>query len=610
MNSYAPLTFVESSPSTLGHSSNGLTVAKSLSSKQKVDNTSIPKRISLPPRKTALKPTSVNVEYPPEVNPMTSNDKLTSSEIDSLTTSLSKILDQVLTSKEKEFKPFWMQQSKEISEKLWLPTKTDCVDSVLSCSNVSYHNAPMGKSWFSITMKHPLKMNSLMTSFQSSQYSLQGYTAFEATPSKNKLGTRSKKNVSLRLKTLKGRFLPTQEQKIQLQLMMEQSRWYYNFLVSAFQSKIHNIRSLKSVSYYSVRNLLTEYDYIEESDNVRYFQPREEKSTHQIHPPWWKKPYTRLPRGVAKKFSQNINSLLSNYHNKNINDFQIHFQSKKKSKTEFVLFEDKNFPMFIREMKSQYWYTDINGRKQRSSFKDLFTQTDPRGLEIIYDKIKDHYYFCYPVDYNFYPEKDRRNESQVHFRSCSKGERVISLDPGIRKFMVGYDPNKCLVYIGEGANKELISMLHEVDKKKTKDPRLWYRIKNRINELHWKTISYLTRNYDKIIIPDFRISGMVKQKKLNRMTKRLLYMFSFHSFVEKLRFKCKNTDTQLYIVGEEYTSKTCTQCGKINNVGSLEIYQCKECDMVVDRDVNGSRNIMIKNMKKKNCSDDDYNPSS
>jgi putative transposase len=161
--------------------------------------------------------------------------------------------------------------------------------------------------------------------------------------------------------------------------------------------------------------------------------------------------------------------------------------------------------------------------------------------------------------------------------------------------MVGYDPNKCLVYIGEGANKELIEMLYRVDK--TKDPLLWFRIKNRVNELHWKTISYLLKNYDKIIIPDFRISGMVKQKKLTRMTKRLLYMFSFHSFMLKLKFKCKNTSTKLYIVGEEYTSKTCTQCGNINNVGSSERYKYESCDLVIDRDVNGSRNIMIKNMK-------------
>jgi transposase len=74
-------------------------------------------------------------------------------------------------------------------------------------------------------------------------------------------------------------------------------------------------------------------------------------------------------------------------------------------------------------------------------------------------------------------------------------------------------------------------------------------------------------------------------------------MFSFHRFLEKLKFKCENTNTKLYIVTEEYTSKTCTFCGVINNVGSSEIYKCKECKSVIDRDVNASRNILIKNLK-------------
>jgi hypothetical protein len=243
---------------------------------------------------------------------------------------------------------------------------------------------------------------------------------------------------------------------------MEQSRWYYNFLVSAFKSKVgskENLKKLASVSYYAIRDLLTDYDYIEESDDTRYFQKKQEENNEQVCPPWWDKPHSRLPRGVAKKFSQNINSILSNYHNGNINEFDIHFRSKKKTKNEFILFEDKNYPAFIRDITSQYWFTDSNGKKQRSSFKDLCQQTDPRGLEIVYDKVKKHYYFHYAVDYTFYPEKDRRRESQSAFRSDHTGERVISLDPGIRKFMVGYDPNDGVIYVGEGANKELTRML-------------------------------------------------------------------------------------------------------------------------------------------------------
>jgi len=55
--------------------------------------------------------------------------------------------------------------------------------------------------------------------------------------------------------------------------MMDQSRWYYNFLVDAFQSKLkgkENIKKLDEVSYPWMRGLLSQYDYIEESDEGRF----------------------------------------------------------------------------------------------------------------------------------------------------------------------------------------------------------------------------------------------------------------------------------------------------------------------------------------------------
>jgi len=584
----------------------GLTPVKSSPSELRPANTDTPEKIFLPPRISPINPISVTVAFPPEDNPPISNDRLTSFDLDIQTILLSKILDQVSTSNEKDFSPFWTPRSKELSEKLWLPTGIACVDSVLTCSNTSSPDVPMGRSWFSIKEKLPLKKNLSMISSPSSQYSLLGYTDLGAIPSNTNYTRQSKKNVkskkNISFKTLKGRLLPTPEQKTLLQLMMDQSRWYYNFLVDAFQSKLkgkENIKKLDEVSYPWMRCLLSQYDYIEESDEVRYFQVRQDQTNvSALTPPWWDKPHSRIARGVAKKFSQNINSILSNYHNGNIQDFDLHYRSKKKSKTEFVLFEDKNFPVFLREIKSQYWYTDKNGRKQRSSFKELFEQTEKRGVEIIYDKLKDHYYFSYPVDYNFYPENDRRNESQVNYVSSPEGERVISLDPGVRKFLVGYDPDGKMIFIGEGASKEIARLMLEIDECKDRVvmKRKWRIIKNKITELHWKTISYLTARYDKIMMPDFRISKMVKGKKLNKMTKRLLYMFSYYSFIEKLKFKCKNTKTRLYIVDESYTSKTCTRCGQINNVGASERYECERCRIKIDRDVNGSRNIMLKNM--------------
>ena len=175
----------------------------------------------------------------------------------------------------------------------------------------------------------------------------------------------------------------------------------------------------------------------------------------------------------------------------------------------------------------------------------------------------------------------------------------MSLDPGVRKFLVGYNPRGEVVYIGEGAHLELKRMLLEVDG--ITDPKerylKWKRIKDYVSELHWKTISYLVENYDIIILPDFRVSEMVKGKRLPRIVKRLLNMFSFYKFKERLAFKCEMYKRELIIVDESYTSCTCTRCGKIVRLKGNEVFNCPSCGLSVDRDVCGSRNIFLKNIR-------------
>ena len=45
---------------------------------------------------------------------------------------------------------------------------------------------------------------------------------------------------------------------------------------------------------------------------------------------------------------------------------------------------------------------------------------------------------------------------------------------------------------------------------------------------------------------------------------------------------------------EEYTSQTCGHCGKTKKMGGLEVYHCDSCQIKIDRDVNGARNILLK----------------
>ena len=123
----------------------------------------------------------------------------------------------------------------------------------------------------------------------------------------------------------------------------------------------------------------------------------------------------------------------------------------------------------------------------------------------------------------------------------------------------------------------------------------WKYIKNLVSELQWKTVSYLIRNYDTIVLPEFKTSEMLKKKKLGPTTKRLMSMFSFYKFKEKLQWKCDLYNKKLVIVDESYTSCTCGVCGLQNNIKGKEEFNCSNCSLKIDRDVNGARNILIKN---------------
>jgi putative transposase len=52
------------------------------------------------------------------------------------------------------------------------------------------------------------------------------------------------------------------------------------------------------------------------------------------------------------------------------------------------------------------------------------------------------------------------------------------------------------------------------------------------------------------------------------------------------------------VVNEAYTSKVCTNCGNYKkDLGSAKVYNCKKCKAIIDRDVNGARNILLKEIK-------------
>jgi len=89
---------------------------------------------------------------------------------------------------------------------------------------------------------------------------------------------------------------------------------------------------------------------------------------------------------------------------------------------------------------------------------------------------------------------------------------------------------------------------------------------------------------------------MAENRKLNKETTRTMGQLSHYTFRTRLQHKAKQFGTTIEVRGEEYTTKTCTYCGELNdNVGGSKVFSCPTCRFKGCRDTAAARNIFIKN---------------
>lgn len=124
------------------------------------------------------------------------------------------------------------------------------------------------------------------------------------------------------------------------------------------------------------------------------------------------------------------------------------------------------------------------------------------------------------------------------------------------------------------------------------------RIRNLIDEVHKQLALHLARNYDLVIIPKFEVGQMIRKadRKISSVTARQMATWAHYRFRERLIFKCRQLGCKVAVVNEAYTSKTCSCCGNVKeNLKGERVYRCIPCGAVMDRDVNGAKNIFLRN---------------
>ena len=171
---------------------------------------------------------------------------------------------------------------------------------------------------------------------------------------------------------------------------------------------------------------------------------------------------------------------------------------------------------------------------------------------------------------------------------------ACALDCGVRTFQTVFS-KELILKVGEHDFQRIFRYCYALDKlvsRKKKErsnkfnkamQRIRWRVRDLIDEIHNKLALTLCRMFDVIYIPIFETRDMVS--KLKHKISRSMFGWAHYRFKKKLKSKA-----------EEYTSKTCGNCGEISSIGGKEVWTCKHCGCLHDRDINGARNILLKQL--------------
>ena len=457
----------------------------------------------------------------------------------------SKILVQVSTTSGSVFNQFYDDTCKEISPLLLSPTEIGSAVSDLSCLNSSSRGAEV-KSWFKVSQKIATSENSRETY---SQY-------FE--PSRSE-GTDL---AFTQIKTRKIRIYPTKEQRTLLRRWLGVQRLVYNQAIQHYNDK-----------EFEVRNWMKLYDCISSELDMGYIK----EVPYQIKKISVKDAYTAWRTNCKKA-------------KKSGTPFSLKFKSRK----------DKVQSCYIpkKAVSTLGLYYTKSGILKFSE-TDWFANSEISDCRLICDHGR--WFLSIPKKIT----TQRVSETQGG---------AVAVDPGIRNFGTYFSTDGRFGWVGQRAFERILKLNLRIDKMRsiiatTEDKlykfrlrraidKMYHKIQDLVDELHWKFINFLTKEFSIVIFPPFNVSDMVKtqNRKIRKVIVRSMMALRFNEFKERLKNKCKERHVLFIEQNEAWTSKTNSFNGEVMaNLGGREFFNYQ--GLRINRDVNGSRNILLRAMR-------------
>ena len=583
--------------------------------------------------------------------------------------SLNQILDQELIIKEPILKPFFNSSLKEISKKLWLPIKTDLQVFSLNSLNGSLLNS--GLSLQALKMKNMQKekqeMNSQMTSWKLLQ-SLQPDTTEVESIKKSRVPKKMKDNELLQEKKDIKQILRARKFRIKfidkrtisfLRLCFEAYDTFYNLSVKEINKKYNdrkqefinsktcintNCKNTKTDNSWHCNEHLNNTIHWKLNINTIEFRKILPIDKESILKDEYLKKFINIPYDLKNEAIEHAIIAYKNNVCSVVNGTKKNFELKERNINQ--AFENKHFdlPFDFLDIKNSYinickngilaQYRDSieNERKDNKKNKILNTNNwcklslSKRSITIIneqYTKDKCFFKICKSKNSKYYLIMTKNSQKEKY----ENKKNIISLDPGVRTFQTCYDPTGIIIESGTLVKSKIESIIKDIDKceviindpinktkrrknNKKKKIKKYKKISNIVDNIHNQLSSYLTKNYNNILVPQLPVKKLVRKwdnkkneepklvnRVINSITSRIMNYLSFNKFLIKLKSLCSLRNTKLFIVDEIYTSKTCGRCGYIKtDLGSNKTYKCNDCNLEIDRDYNGARNILLKHL--------------
>lgn len=464
--------------------------------------------------------------------------------------------------------PFWSKSTELLSNKLWLPR-------IPNNKIVLSHTRTRQNKWFSFS---GIKTN--MSQRQNNP--LHGTLIERITSFVNK--SEDSKRVKTRQintnkiaagKCTRIRLYPNKEEREKLRKWIGSARWTYN-------------KCLYGITKGNIKR--TKKDLRENFLNAVAFSTTPELK--------W---VLETPYDIRNQAMDDLLKAYNSTFSSGVKGFTMRYRSKK-DRQQSITIESKHWGR-IKGEYSFLW-------KIKSS--RLIPTTLGYDSRLVMNRLGE-FYLCIPRPLEL------RTESQGPFivSEEQRKTRLVSLDPGVRTFMTCYSPDGYVASWGSGDIARIYRLCHAYDKLQSKRDtvhgkkykrfryklrrcmlRIQKKIRNLVDDCHRKLAKWLCSNHRIVILPEFQTKRMIGRGLRNIQSKvsRAMCTWSHYRFRQYLLHKVKEyPHCKVIICSEEYTSKTCGSCGTVNDkLGGSKTFKCKSCPFILDRDLNGARNILLR----------------